>query len=287
MTRDPSIHVTESKLRGILYQFFPKDCERYEELTEEILTEARKVSCDNRVVSISNEKMNRDIKKILKTGKGDTNLMSTILYSIRKQKKHKGIQRIKEGSKDWKAIKQLAELALDFCNDFEISKREGFIKYIELGFNRMGSYRNHITKLINMYEIICLNYEAQILIDDDSNKEETRDIHSQYVTMIASRTGISDSFENDPINYVNFIKVREITDKYNVPVDVYIESQFEGLEWTTGYPTPSQLTTTKAIDRLNAYMFKNKIKIKVTEDENLGNKLTQMLKKIKDGNYSD
>lgn len=289
-TRKPSIHITEDKLQKIMEDMFedlPDFLKVKPDAAKQILIRARKESCDNRLVSISNEKVQRDIKKILVANKGDTNLMSTVLYSVRKSMKHKGIQRIKEGTKDWKKVKEITELAIEFCNDFEIeSKREGFITYVKMGLRRISSPRNLLDKLVKMYEIISLMYEAQMVVNDDTNKTESLNIHDRYVSTIAVKTGIVSTYDNDPINYVHFIRVREITDKYNVPIDIYLEAQFDGLEWTEGYPTPSQLTTEKAIDRLNKYMFKNKIKIKVDREEPGSKGLSDMLKKIKDGNYN-
>lgn len=287
MQREPSLHITESKLRGILLKILPDTYNDYEDLATDILIEARRVSCDNRIVTISNQKMERDIKKIVSSGKGDTNLMGTILFSIRKKLKHKGIQRIKEGSKDWKKVKELSKVVCDFCNDFELGKRAGFIIYVELGFKKISSYRNYMDKLINMYEVISLSYEAHLVIQDDTDKDETLSIHNMYVGIISKATGITHSFVDEPINYVNFVEVRNITDKYNVPTQVYLEAQFEGLQWTEGYPTPAQLISEKAIDRLNRFMFKNKIKIVVEQEVSDSNDLLSRLKKIKDGNYSD
>lgn len=285
MRRVPSIHITEENLRIILDSITVHPLgDRY---FKKIITEARKVSCDNRVVMISNDKLKREVAKVLKSNKGDTNLMSTVLYSVRKKMKHKGIQRSKEGSKEWKQIKQLSALALDFSNDFELGKRAGFILYITMGFKRMSSYRNHITKMINMFEVISLMYEAQTIIDDDDRKTETLSVHNEYVGMIAMKTGITESYVEDPINYVNFIKVREITDKYKVPVDIYIEAQFDQLEWTSGYPSPVQLSSDKAIERLNKFMYQNKLKIQVDEGQKETKGLQAMLNKLKDGNYTD
>lgn len=285
MRRVPSIHITEDRLRVILENL--PDFMLPENRAKAILIHARKVSCDNRAVTISNAKAKRDILKILKSDKGDTNLMSTILFSLRKQKKHKGIQRIKEGTTEWKQVKQLCALAIDFSNDFELKKREGFIVYLEMGFKRMNSFRNHITKLINMFEIISLMYEATLLISNDKRKTETEEIHKEYIKMIAIKTGITESYTNDPINYVNFIKVREITDKYNVPIDIYIESQFDQLEWTSGYPSPIQLASEKAIERLNKFMYQNNLKIEVSNKQDNTKGLEAMLSKLKDGNYTD
>ena len=146
MHRKPSIHITEDKLRGILCKLLPQVYNQYEDLAQDILIEARKISCDNRIISITNQKLERDTKRILKSNKGDTNLMGTILFSVRKQMKHKAIQRIKEGSNDWKKLKELSQVCLDFCNDFGLEKREGFIMYTKLGMSKISSPRNLMDK---------------------------------------------------------------------------------------------------------------------------------------------
>lgn len=275
MKRQPSIHITEKNLIVILQRFIPHGVEG---LAEEILVEARRYSCDNRLVNITNEKIDRKVKKLLKSNKGDTGLLSNIIYSIRKKLNRKGIRKIKEGDRDWLKIKELATLTNDFCNDFDLSRREGYILYISTGFNIIKSTSNYLNKLLGMYEKISLTYEAELIIINDKNKSETLHIHNLYVMMITEKTGITNRYENDPIAYTNFVKVKEITNMLNVDFEIYLKSQFDGLAWTDSYPEPSQLISTKSTERLNKYLYKNKL---TTNPESIKKDLKSILENIK------
>jgi len=281
--REPSIHITEENLHKIMLRVFenlPDFLRVQPEMSEQILMLARRASCDNRTISVTNQKMERKVDKILVSTKGDAMLFANILYSVRKKLRHKGIRKHDQAHRDWTKIKALAKAANDFCNDFELSKREGYIIYITIGVKKISSPRNLADKLLNMFETISLIHEAELEIDNDKHKGETTFIHDDYVNMIAQKTGIWASFVEKPREYVNFIRVREITEKLNIDHRVYLESQFSGLLWTDAYPAPYQLISEKSSERLNRYMFENKLSTKKTQSTKKD--FRSILKKIKD-----
>ena len=63
-----------------------------------------------------------------------------------------------------------------------------------------------------------------------------------------------------------FIKVREEAKKIGISPDIYVKAQFHGFEWRDGIPDPVQLVGTKAIDRLNKYLFEKNIKVSQATD---------------------
>ena len=87
-------------------------------------------------------------------------MLANIIYNTRKKLKHKGISQIKTNSRDWASLKELTKLIVEFCNDFGLKKREGFITYIDLSFKAMSSKRGIIPKMVNMYERISSEYEV-------------------------------------------------------------------------------------------------------------------------------
>lgn len=263
--RDPSIHVKRSTLKVILNDFF-------EDITDKdvdsIVQELRKHSCDNRVFSISNEKAKKDVQRILKSTKGDSNLMADVIYSVRVKLKHRGIKKINEADRDWLQIKELTKLCNQFCEEFELDKRYGYIKYIEMCFPKITSLRAYISKFINMYESICTQYESQGKLSSDKTPEETKELHDLFVNKVADRTGIVESYLTKPDKMMAFYQAKELCNELGIDLGVFIDAQFDALDWCSGIPTPEALYGDKAKERLNKFLYQNKItaKPKVKED---------------------
>lgn len=261
--REPSIHITESNLELVIDNI--KDFHNIgklssKELAKLLVTKAKSKSCNSRVIIVTNDRLEKKTQKILKSSKEDANLLATLIYMVRKKKKHRGITKMTQDHREWGRLKDLTEVCIQFCNDFELEKKQGFIKYLELGFNKITSTRNYITKLVNMGETIATEYEALQTIIDDTCREESKEIHDYYVSIISQRTGIVETFENKPTKYLNFLKVRELTDELDIPSEIFIDAQFESLAWADSYPDPNQLVGDKAMERLNKYLFENKIR---------------------------
>lgn len=280
--REPSIHISLTKLTEILEDL---NLKKPEKLAVMILKKGVNYSLSNRVVHITNDKVKRDMTRIIKASDGDTKLLNKLIYLIRTNKlKHKGISMIKSSNlSQWSMLKNLTNVCIDFCNNFNLKKKEGFTIYLEIGLAKISSSRNLVNKLVDMQESINKIYEAKEIIDNDERSKVTMEIHEYYIKKIESQTGIYNSFISDPIIYKCFVGVRHIIDKYKVPYKIYIDAQFVGLSFTESIATPYQLITEKAIERLNSYLYKNKLKIDNGEDTIKLSKV-DILKKIKDGN---
>lgn len=284
--REPSLHITEKNLALVLERVFGDDHIldiNYKELAKQIVYQSRNLSCNNRVVKITNERLEKKTKQILVSNKSDALLLSDLIYMIRKKKKHRGIKKLVQGDKDWLQVKKLTEICIDFCNDFELEKRQGFITYLEMAFSKITSTRQYLSKFINMSEGIAQEYEFVQEIAQDENPTETREIHDTYINLIATRTGIPEPYDKNPSKYIYFKRVRELTDKLDIPFDIFLKAQFEGLAWADAFPEPNQLVGDRSMERLNKYMYNKKIKIKGKNVKKDKDTLSGVLKGIKNG----
>jgi len=255
--RDPSIHIRKSNLTCLL-----KEHGLSQKDIESILTQARKISCDNRSVSITNDKLKKDLTRVLKSSKGDTNLLADIIYSVRIKLKHRGIKKLHETDRDWLQLKELTKLCNQFCEDFELDKRAGYIKYISLAFPKIQSMRAYVSKFINMYESICSQYEAVGKLKEDKNPEETQELHDLFISKVADRTGIFETYMNNDQKMLAFYNAGKLCRELGVDPSIFIEAQFESLEWCNGIPQPEALYGDKAKERLNKYLYQNQITVK-------------------------
>jgi hypothetical protein len=279
MKREPSIHITESYLieilNGIDYGLYSA-----EYIAKEVTKRAKNKSLNHRSVSVTNDKMDKKIKNLVKSSESDTSMLSNLIYHYRRRKsKLYTKNKIEPGNKEYNALKELTSICLDFCNTFNLTKREGFLEYIDICIPKISSTLNLIQKMINMAEKVYQVYEAKLIIMNDENAEETKLAHDTYVNIISERTSLINDYSKDPTIYIKFIELRKMTDELNVPIDIFIKAQFHGLVWTGTFPEPNQLLSDKSKDRLNKYLFENKIKLQ--NDNGRENKFKALLEKIK------
>jgi hypothetical protein len=268
--RDPSIHVKRSDLKWILKEFF-EDLDDVD--INRIVGELRKYSCDNRSVTITNDKLKKDLSRRLQSKKGDAMLLSEIIYSVRIRMKHKGVRMIKENDREWLQLKELTKLVNQFCEDFNLEVRAGYIKYVEMCFSKISSLRSYVSKFISMYESICNEYDAISQMTEDDDKQSTLAVHDYFVEKVADKTGIVEPYTKYPNKMIAFYKVRKICDELGVEPEVFIDAQFDALDWCQGMPTPENLISDKSRERLNKYMYQNNISVVSKTKKDFWNKL--------------
>lgn len=251
--REPSIHITKSQFEEILNTLevdnFP---------VEAFFVIARKEAINHRAVLVSNNKNTKRVNNILLASKGDAALVADIIYATRIKLKHRGVRKIRETEpRNWAVCKKIAELCNQFCEDFQLDTREGFIKYIELGIKKMdGNYNNLLNRLSSMSEKISDLYSATLEMEDDSGNAKA--IHDYFIKRVADVTGIYESFVNQPDKYIHFVRLDKFLSEKGWNPTQFIDAQFESLAWCNGLPEPSQMYNDKAIERYNKYLFKHK-----------------------------
>lgn len=255
--RDPSIHITkrtfEKLLQDLEVSYFP---------TEAFFQLARKNSIDSRAVIASNKKTNKKLDTITLASHGDANLVADLLYATRIKLKQRGVRKITEAnSREWNCCKQLAEICNNFCNDFDLDTRSGFITYIEIGLSRVTSNRNLVQKLISLADSISIRYEITQEVKDyqctESIRRGVQTIYQYYVKYIANSTGIYESFEDDPEKYIHVCRLHELIMEKGWDYKAYINAQFEALSFCNGVPSLENIYGDKAIERFNKYLYKN------------------------------
>lgn len=257
MKRDPSIHITKSVLLELVKSI--SITEGAKAFTDEIFRKARAHSIHTRTVVISNDKMEKKAKKLTQSSRYDADLLAKLIYAIRKSLKHRGVSVIKPGGKEWGVVKEITAHALEFCNEFEFTRKEGFTRYIKIGLSKMKIF--YLAKFIGLYSGICETHGDIIEIEKDDDKDETRNIYKFYCQRIIENTGVMDELDELPSKYVWFVRARKQAERLNVSCKIYMNAQFEALDFSKGIPYPTQLTGPKATERVARYCRKNDIKI--------------------------
>jgi len=263
MSREPSIHITEKNLILVLNNIFNAKTiilSNIDKLAKQILTSSKPYSINSRNVIVNNQKLEKATNKLVKSSRLDADVMANLIVNVRRQLKHRGIQQILPNTRDWNLVKSLTKLANDFCNEFELEQREGYLNFLKIGISRMNKFG--LVKLTNMYELICSVYDSRTQIQKDGDSEGTRDIHDYYFKKVLEKTGIPESYIDKPEKYLYFLKVNEESKKLGLKGTLWIEAQFWGLEWNDGKPEPPQLIGDKALERVTKYCYKHKVQAK-------------------------
>lgn len=277
--RDPSIHIKKSSfillLKEVEVENFPVD---------DFFSLSRKYSVDSRAVNINNKKDNKKVNNITLVNNGNANLAADILYAVQIELKHRGVKKIKENQGNlWTSCKKLAEVCNIFCKDFNLDLRYGYIKYIKLGFKRMGpNIKNFLNRLISMSSNITNDYQAYLDISKDEYPEGTLQIHNYYCKVIADRAGFKVDYRNQPESYIYFLKLREFCYNNNINYEDWIDSQFEGLAWCNGLPDPDKLLGDKANSYYAKFKFKNNNKNQDQDDLKVSGSLWNKIKEEDD-----
>lgn len=283
--REPSIHITETNLRKILREFYDYEDsadDMIEDLVPFLMNKAYKLSLEKRSLIITNQTVANKVYNKVTNDKTDISLLANIIYSVRRKLKHKGIKPIDNTSPEWVQLKKLTPLINEYCESFNLSKREGYIDYTTRGLSKISSFRGYITKLYDMTESISLEREAWEYIENDTEPKLTKFIYDYYIQKINTVTGIPINLLDNPLKYSKFVEVRELLTSKKIKPEEYIDSQFEQLKWTSNYPEPEQLINDKSWERYNKYMYnKTSHKLGDIKEGKKNNDLVDVLKNIK------
>lgn len=265
MYREPSLHITEKDLIKLLEEVIevPKGSPikpNYTSLAKDLCIYGRKYQITKRKILATNEKDRKRTRTLVKSSSEDAYLFCQLLVTIRKRLKHRGINIIKEGSREWVSIKETTKLAVDFCNDFNLDKRTGFTQYIEIALSKMNKFS--LNRFNSFHQSICEHYESVHQTIKDPTPKLTSQVHLYYQKVVNEKVGFSEDFSKTPDKYIYFIQVVSECKKLKVDYKTYIDAQFEGLAWCNGIPEPPQLVGDKARGRLRSYLSKNQIKAK-------------------------
>lgn len=254
MKKDPSIHIKKSDFLEILENLEVKNFP-----IDQFLQLATRKAVNSRVVLVTNDKVHKEVRKILLATKGDASLVADLIYSIRIKLRHRGVRKITQSqTREWSSCKRLAEVCNNFCKEFGFENpREGFLVYLEIGLRRITSSKNLIEKLITLSEYTNDVYQYRMELKHDPTPDDTKIIHDYYVNTIASNTGIVENYTDQVEKYIHFFKLKNFLEVRNWNYKDFIDAQFEALSYCNGIPPLESLHGDKAIERYNKWLYKN------------------------------
>lgn len=262
--REPSIHITITKFKQELIRICTKhniSKQHIELLVDDVAIACKQYSLTHRSISISNDKLLRQSKKITSSQISNANLMAELLLLSRQKAQHVGIVRVAPGSAGWAEIKDLTNLADQFIQEFNLEVRNGYLTYLKIGMGKMQKFS--MGKLKSLHSAICQEYEAIEKINQDKTPSETLQAYEMYRDIVSSKTGIPNiGYDKIPEKYCVFIEVKNEAKKLGLALGKYIQAQFDGLSFRDQIPDPLQLIGEKATIRVQRYCYENNINLK-------------------------
>lgn len=265
--RSPSLHIRREVLNDLIEDWFEKQniSKSSDALVEYLLSNGvRHTLTHRKKLDQYNDKTQKKTNQLVVSGVGDARAFAGLLKMARVQRKHRGIQVIAEGSRDWPLIKTCTANALEFCKDFHLKPREGMLNYInlflDLTFNNFKGARFNLNALPLKHAQICNIYESVAELQEDKTPELTKKAHDIYCGKVSEKTGIPISHEKEPLQYIYFMYAAKLSKSFGITVGEFITSQFEMLDWTNGIPAPGQLVTKGAETRTVKWMAEHGIR---------------------------
>lgn len=262
--REPSIHITKTALKKVITEALNTEYAEYdiEAITSKIMMHAKNYSIRHRSLLESTEKIAQKASKIKSASKSDAQLFSRLYTMIRRSMKHQGIKPISErDGVQWEYIVQAAGLATEFSRDIGADTLKlGYDTYIRLGLKLIKPFS--LNRFKSSDERIRIEYAAYAKMVEDPNEQMTNLLYEIYQAKVAEKTGINLNYRETPQEYQHFVDASAICKELNIHPKYFMTAQFDQLDWTNGYPTPSQVSSFKAKERAMRWMAENQIRIK-------------------------
>lgn len=272
MERNPSLHIRKSDLIEILNQISFKGRVYGYKVADEIFDKAQPYQIKDRYLSVIQSKANTK-KKLVRSMQADQDMpeyqvekFNGILTSYRQKKNTFGkIKPILKTSKDYLMLKEVAKLAYDFTQHFEItSLDDGYLEYIETGMSMMRKYALNRFKYYDskIYEY----FEDKVTVVTDKNREATLQFYYIWRDVMMEYSGLEEllDIENNYQKFVHIVLGRREADRLKADYTDWITAQFEGLVFLDAVPELSQFYGDGAEKRYERYLRNS---IEYSEDE--------------------
>lgn len=279
--RDPGLHITKSKLARFIKEWNNDDTQGIKvNLVDYIMKRGiLHASLNRSILDPEKDTQRKSLSRLSSAKMDDSTLFNKLLSDVRIQMKHRGFKRIDKFDSDWPFIVELSNLCNGFCSDFGLERKLGYIEYIKGYFYvRPGGFR--VRQMKAFHEQIISRYQNKILIQEDENPKETEEAYHLYQNLVYDKVGVTPKYDKDenPEKYLCFVKVSKEARGIGLTTEDYVLAQFETLDWTGGFPTPEQMTTVNAKDRVLKWMSENKLTTGRSKDVNKDKALVEFRK---------
>jgi len=175
----------------------------------------------------------------------DAQVFARVYLNFRRRMRHQGQKLITRTSGQWLNLKSVTEEAVNFCECFDYSNREGFIQFLEIGES------NEWTSLQKLkYNGHKITEEAILFkeINESPSSSTMYEIIDEFSRAHLSRYGYTPAV-NKTLDFKPFYNAALLADELKIPSKVFVAHLVDKWEWTGGLK-PHQLSGDKAREYL-------------------------------------
>ncbi len=260
--RDPSLHITKKNLAKILNILEFNVRTSGEELSEKIFYVAGPFQIKDRYLKLLNTKtpLKKKLEKSLKADAGMPDkfveLFNGLLTSCRQaQNSFTKVRLITKDNKDYILLKEVAKIAHEFSEHFDIQPRkDGYLEFIKLGLAMMPKYG--LNKFKYYQNKIFDSFDNQLQVVTDTNRQATLEFYNIWQAKMVEYSGLED-FVDIEYQYDKFIHIllgRQASDVVQADYELWIVAQFEGLAFLSAIPELSQFYGDGALNRYERHL---------------------------------
>lgn len=252
--RDPFLHIRRSSLIKILKELDFK--QPINTMADQLFNLAQPYQVrDKYLIVAATAKSTRKMQKSLEAENPIIEKFNGILASVRIELKHKRVKPILKMEKDYIMLKEIAKLAYDFAEDFDIKPRsDGYREYCKAGIEMMG--RGYaLNKFKTYHNSIVEIFTALEALSEDEDVAATLEFYATWQAMMLEYSELGDQIyiEKEPKKYVHMLFGRAQADLQQADYEHWLRAQFEGMAFHSAIPELTQLHGDNAVKRYERY----------------------------------
>lgn len=183
-------------------------------------------------------------------------------------------------SRDYIMLKEVAKMAYDFAEHFDIRpKEDGMREYAEVGIGFMGKYGLNKFKTYDsrIYEV----FDSKVAVLTDDNPDNTKMMYMEWQKKMLEYVGPDEvsNLDKDFVKYSNMLYARIAADEMDADYETWVEAQFDGLSFVNAIPELGQFYGDNAKKRYERYV------LKLVDNQEAGTE--SVLDMYNDKNYDD
>lgn len=288
VNRDEHLHIKKSVLVEILSQIPYNKTMTPLRLAEEIMIGAKDKGVSDFYKNFINVKV-KTKNKLVRTMEAETpnatiEEFNRCLMNFRRSVKNKystqPIKLIQKDSPDYLLLKEVAKIAQDFVEEFDITdKNDGYTEFLTIGYNLMGK-KFFLNKYKTYRKKIYDTFRFKVDVVTDERPEDTRRLYGYWQKYMIEYAGLEEliQIDNDYSKYVHLVYARDQADDMKADYEDWVVAQFEGLSFMEVVPELYQFYGDGAEKRYERYL---KDTAGVSPDKG-SNSLVNFHKKYKD-----
>lgn len=247
--REASVYVDVTTFSEVLREHFDISEETLHTIALEL--KARSRLKKRRLVTI-NKEQKKKVEKILLADNSEVLLFNATLVHERLNKHHKGVLSIAKEHFEYPTLVQVTALAVQFCNDFNYSYKEGFTIFITRGLEFMGNkyglnrFKTYFNKIVGIEQDL-IEWQSD---DNEDKTNEFIEIWEKCMHKVGAR-----NYVNIPVEKkVCLLRGRREAEGAGAKYLNWILAQFAGLEFTGNVPDFAQYYGEAALGRYYQYV---------------------------------